>query len=651
MQATINKGGKQDQAESVNKKPGTKSLNSMSTKTKVKPDIQLKTLWSSLATQASPVQTKLKVGAANDKYEQEADAVANQVMRTPMAGHSGEVTQSTVPKIQTSSVNNTSIQRACDECEGDLEERASPVIQRKAIASQSQAGVTSSVANTINSPGSGTPLSDTVRSRIEPVLGADLSAVRVHSNNSAQEASEKLNAKAFANGNNIFIGRGECASDLHLMAHEATHVVQQGSRNLIQRTCASTDIPIFDQRVTECRAHPAYSNLSASSRALADEIITVARTSDRCLYYIGKLKLLLDTPDAPPAETATESREEVDEAVVEETQRLADNPGNTNAEELVSGHPIRNWTIRQGRGGINFLVDRDDPNNIVVKIKVHLSPEGSGTVADVANTKSLEDGIEKHASTRGYTLDIAFVDHSNPDVFEVGVNPDEWTTSGNWVGDVSSIAHEAHHLLGLRDRYNYIESHADNEDLAIGDRLHWFREQMRRAPDPQGVNSMMNDHNLSLLDDDVCNVAGLPLDQCVAAREAGAVRASGVTTGPQQELTSQGLCIKSFFGGEVTFQGLSPSVLSDIAVINEDTGLVLRPVNNVTYDCDGFWYRFRTDWFKIPDHCSVTVNSSPANPGFYSQCCNFTAGLFVNPPRWSTDNLDASKLNPFGVTE
>ena len=104
--------------------------------------------------------------------------------------------------------------------------------------------------------------------------------------------------------------------------------------------------------------------------------------------------------------------------------------------------------------------------------------------------------------------------------FDVGVNPDEWTTSGNWVGDVVSIAHEAHHLLGLDDRYDYIESHAENEDLAIGDRLYWFREQMSRPYDPEGANSMMNDSSLSLLDDDVCNVAGLDVDQCVAARQA-----------------------------------------------------------------------------------------------------------------------------------
>jgi len=161
---------------------------------------------------------------------------------------------------------------------------------------------------------------------------------------------------------------------------------------------------------------------------------------------------------------------------------------------------------------------------------------------------------------------------------------------------------------------------------------------------------MMNDSNLSLLDD-ICNVAGLDADQCVAARQASADRAASVVTGEDPTLAYQGPCIKGPFGGEITFRGLSTGVLSDIAVINEGAGLVMQPTNNVTYDCDGFWYRFSSDWFKVPDHCAVNVRSSPANTSFYSQCCNLAASLFYDGPCWSTDSLAARKRNPFGVTE
>lgn len=108
-----------------------------------------------------------------------------------------------------------------------------------------------------------------------------------------------------------------------------------------------------------------------------------------------------------------------------------------------------------------------------------------------------------------------------------------------------------------------------------------------------------------------------------------------------------GICLKSFFGGEVMFVGLSTAELASIAVINEpDDGGLTRPVaNNVWYDCDGFWQRGRTQWFKIPHHCAAEI--SGLQPFVYEQCCNLAAGLFWEGPHWSSDGLDASKANPF----
>ena len=38
-----------------------------------------------------PLQTKLKIGKPNDKYEQEADRIADRVMRRPDAGVSANI--------------------------------------------------------------------------------------------------------------------------------------------------------------------------------------------------------------------------------------------------------------------------------------------------------------------------------------------------------------------------------------------------------------------------------------------------------------------------------------------------------------------------------------------------------------------------------
>ena len=47
-----------------------------------------------------PLQTKLRINEAGDQYEQEADRVAEQIMRMPVPGSKGEKSSSVFPLIQ-----------------------------------------------------------------------------------------------------------------------------------------------------------------------------------------------------------------------------------------------------------------------------------------------------------------------------------------------------------------------------------------------------------------------------------------------------------------------------------------------------------------------------------------------------------------------
>ena len=90
----------------------------------------------------------------------------------------------------------------------------------------------------ISSKGPGEPLNAATRDTLESRMGTDLSDVRVHNDSRAQEAAGALNARAFTHQSDIWLGQGESQHNLQLMAHEATHVVQQtGSvhRQLVQR--------------------------------------------------------------------------------------------------------------------------------------------------------------------------------------------------------------------------------------------------------------------------------------------------------------------------------------------------------------------------------------------------------------------------------
>ena len=71
-------------------------------------------------------------------------------------------------------------------------------------------------------------------------MGADLSRVRVHSDTRSQQAANEINAKAFTNKNNVHLGAGQSSTDIALMSHELTHVLQQGA--VIRRKPAKDEL-------------------------------------------------------------------------------------------------------------------------------------------------------------------------------------------------------------------------------------------------------------------------------------------------------------------------------------------------------------------------------------------------------------------------
>jgi Domain of unknown function (DUF4157) len=74
--------------------------------------------------------------------------------------------------------------------------------------------------------GSGTPLDDGLRARMERSFSHDFSAVRVHCDERARRAATSLGARAFSVGDHIVLGPGLHPADPGLLAHELTHVVQ-----------------------------------------------------------------------------------------------------------------------------------------------------------------------------------------------------------------------------------------------------------------------------------------------------------------------------------------------------------------------------------------------------------------------------------------
>ena len=179
------------------------------------------------------VQGKLSVGAPGDKYEQEADSVAAQVMSmsvpptnsVPIQQQGEEEEQE--PSVQRSSLADSItplVQRLPEEQEEPLQ--AKSLLQR---AGNGNAIAGSNVESQLNgSKGGGSPLPNEVRSFMEPRFGADFSSVRVHTDSTAVQMNKELGAQAFAHGSDIYYGAGKSPGNNELTAHELTHTIQQG---------------------------------------------------------------------------------------------------------------------------------------------------------------------------------------------------------------------------------------------------------------------------------------------------------------------------------------------------------------------------------------------------------------------------------------
>ncbi|OQP68333.1 eCIS core domain-containing protein [Niastella populi] len=163
------------------------------------------------------VQPKLTVGQPNDKYEQEADSVADHVVQR-MSG---------TGNIQTKPVSGITpftpgLQTKCPACEKE------EAVQKKGSDGTAPANIEQQLSS---SRGKGAPLPPQVRSKMENGIGSDLSKVRVHTGGDAVQMNRQLHAQAFTHGNDIYFNSGkyntDSAAGQHLLAHELTHTVQQ----------------------------------------------------------------------------------------------------------------------------------------------------------------------------------------------------------------------------------------------------------------------------------------------------------------------------------------------------------------------------------------------------------------------------------------
>ena len=182
----------------------------------------------------------LRVGPANDRYEQEADRVARQVVsrvQTPPVQREGAAEEELQMKPLTPTV--TPLQRKT------FQKPVQRAVNHGVEGGEVEAGVAQQIQR---AGGGGKPLDEKVRGQMERGFGADFSGVRVHTGAQADTLNRSLNARAFTTGKDIFFKRGEynpgSSAGKELLAHELTHTVQQGAAG-VQRTVTRGSKALF----------------------------------------------------------------------------------------------------------------------------------------------------------------------------------------------------------------------------------------------------------------------------------------------------------------------------------------------------------------------------------------------------------------------
>lgn len=251
-------------------------------------------------------QPKVQVNTIGDPFEVEADRVAEEVTQSiysagtdfeppnapPASAEGGPNVQrmaffqrkpafESPTELDQNTASNPEIQRSAaaqsitsitpppppvQQQDEEVMEGTTGGLQRKVSFNQVMSGQavhTNFESKLHQSKGGGAKLSEKTKTQMESAFGADFSKVRVHTDSDAVGMNNQVQAHAFTHGSDIYFNEGTYQPDskegTKLLAHELTHVVQQGgaAKSTVQRkvvSAVSHSAPAMVQRGIISRA-------------------------------------------------------------------------------------------------------------------------------------------------------------------------------------------------------------------------------------------------------------------------------------------------------------------------------------------------------------------------------------------------------------
>ena len=190
------------------------------------------------------IQPKLTIGQPGDKYEQEADKMADKVVSERSRANLVQ------PKCKACTEQEMLQKNAED---GSLMEEE--VVRRKPIFESNEEEIPNPGRPTLQTSsdlesrlkttkGKGSPLPRNTLSLMDSSFGSDFSSVRIHKDSGAVQMNQELGSHAFTHGNDIYFNSGKYSpastEGKRLIAHELTHVIQQNGASTSLSTLNST---------------------------------------------------------------------------------------------------------------------------------------------------------------------------------------------------------------------------------------------------------------------------------------------------------------------------------------------------------------------------------------------------------------------------
>jgi Domain of unknown function (DUF4157) len=219
------------------------------------------------------LQAKLTVGQPGDAYEQEADQVAEQVMRMSATSMAMPSTLLEQEEVLISKGGETG-------SGGSQAVEVMPPIVNSALSSGGQL------------------LDAGTRTFMESRFGHDFSDVRVYTDKQAVESAEALNAQAYTVGKDVVFGEGQyepgTIEGQRLLAHELAHVVQQPDRSASHLLRQTPRQIARDKHLRILAARPYYAllewgQLTESERSLVVTYMTMFYSSEFTRSFLATI--------------------------------------------------------------------------------------------------------------------------------------------------------------------------------------------------------------------------------------------------------------------------------------------------------------------------------------------------------------------------